>query len=310
MSEDIDFTEIDELMAAMDKDVKIKQSIAAEAEPKKTVVKKKAVKKQPSVVSRRPAVVKPSAKPISEQTKGDYEIIEVKSHTNKKLDDAKIEEPAVEYQPNPKTGKFMDVVHPMSDMSAETRPDRKSPPTVIASNVAAQAIIMVDPGIKPDMESESIDDGPDDTEEVSVTDDDVPEFEIEAFVEEEITVAPVELDEMPDIEPALGPDKVYGDIDMPFLENVTVEKRPLGGGDPSARAIEPSDKLTAGHSDLDPSNSHADNRVKSRKTPARTSKKHKVVSVILYVILILSIILLGVLVGAMAYLSGMLEGLF
>jgi hypothetical protein len=298
MSEDIDFTEIDELMAEMDNDIQTKRAIAVDVSTDEVVIEKKSSAKK----------TKPKVKV---------------SKTKPKTEPEDQPEKPVEYKPNPRVGKFMDMVHPMSDMSIEPRPDRQAPPVVIKKTVAAQAIILVESDIEPDSDviDDAVDDGLDLEENYEIDEVD-SEFDTSVLTKEEDAVEPPEIDEIINMggESTLGVgyDTSYSDLDVPFLENVEVEKRPLGGNVLATNDIEITE--TPQEPKETPSNYNVDTAVpiaksqpdkKDKTTPSKSNKKRsKLGMVMLNIALILSIALLLVIVGFAAYLSGAFEGLF
>ncbi|GHU08750.1 hypothetical protein FACS189431_5600 [Alphaproteobacteria bacterium] len=314
MSEDIDFKEIDDLMAAMDGDAKVEKAIAAEASVDKPVVKKK--------------VSKPKARPAAKAKptpKTDGEIVSVKIHS--KPAPKPEAEPEIEYKPNPKTGHYMDLVHPMSDMTADERPDRKAPPVVIVKTVAAGAINLVSPEATSEIDDEVVEDVLiDELPESEADDDDILAGiidEVDVVVEEETTNEPDELDRLAD-------ELSYDDLETPFLEHVKVEKRPLGGGEPTEREIKLSElakaeenrpvnraREEAADQEFVSDKDHiewASGTKKSSEKPAKPAKpakqkSHGAVNALLYILLIVLLIILGGAIGVLAYFSGLLEGL-
>ena len=312
MSEDIDFAEIDKMMAAMENDTKTKRSIAADVSSDKTVVKKNTAKPRPKMTS----VPKTKKTNDADSKKSMPEIVPVKIGTKPKPEEP---EGPPKILPNPKTGKFMDLVHPMSDMSSEVRPDRKAPPIVVVKTVATQAISMSNTSEQPKDVSESAVV----TEEVvdlSLTvEDALAEFQAEMAEVAEKSIAN-ELGQLRDSVDELADEADYYEFDAPFLENVDVEKRPLGGDSGATTLDDESQKLNSDG----PAKPELDNvgpakkklrkqkkeAGKLAKTQTKRSKKSSGFGTFLNIILVLSIITLGYILGSIAYLSGMLEGLF
>lgn len=312
MSEDIDFAEIDKMMAAMEDDTKTKRSIAADVSGDNTVVKKTTVKPKAKIKSKSKKIVDNTPK---EKTP---EIVAVKIGTKPKTAEKK---PSPRTVPNPKTGKFMDLVHPMSDMSSETRPDRKAPPVVVVKTVASQAISMS--SVVGSIKDEPVATGNlEDALDLGMTvEDALAEFQAEVTDTVEKSLVD-ELDRLQDSTDGSADDMSYHEFDAPFLENVDVEKRPLGG---DAIDDNPADTQPINVGREQKSTPCADeptrfNKKQSRKqrkeaaklakTQAKHSKKHSGLGTFFNIVLVLAIITLGYIVGAIAYLSGMLEGLF
>jgi hypothetical protein len=318
MSEDIDFKEIDDLMAAMSDDAQAKKSIAAEVSADQPVIKKKASepKAKPTAKAKPTTKTKPAPKT-------DGEVVDVKVNSKSAPEpEAELE---VEFKPNPKTGHYMDLVHPMSDMATTERPDRKAPPVVIVKTVAAGAISLVSPDATSDINDPPADEVlVDEPQEPKDDDDDILD---DIIGEVDAIVDAAAADESDDLD-RLADELSYGDLETPFLENVKVEKRPLGGGELEEREIrlkelaEAEENRTINQakeeaadedfiSDKNHTNWASDPKKQPETPPKQPAKKktHGALSVFLYILLIVLLVILGGAIGVLAYFSGLFEGL-
>jgi len=253
MSDDIDFTEIDKLIADMGEDTDVKRAISADTTQMGSIFKKKGAEAKP----------KPRPKTLEVER-----IIVNRSLTGS----------GVQYRPNPKTGRFMDMVRPTSNKPVVVRSEpvtrQASPPTlpppVVTKIVTSQAVLAVEP----------------DNNQSTADDLDIKLDVYEAENSVEATKEPS-----------------YNDIDTPFLSNVKVAKRPLGGGTAISRT---SDLPLDPEADLPPvpekkKNKLAKQQVGVYKAASRTDKLARN-------LLILAGIGLVVIVGLVAYKSGMFKG--
>jgi hypothetical protein len=287
MVSELDFEEIDQVMEDMTNQDGITDAIAADVAKIENVVKKTTKKKvkdnrgnvvknttEKAAVKTGKTAAKSAAKPAEKPVEKVVEKTTEKP-TEKPADDGgeivlvKVKKkPAPEpeeivYQPNPKTGKFMDIVSPLSDMSIQgARPlksdvkNQKNETLLITeTSVVAIAPIVADEddtiekddlvadrerieeaGLDPDaaigdltdqLEEIADDDADDDLDDILQSFDSDTETEVADEVADE---AQDELEKLADI------------LDMPdhteaFLENVEVAKRPLGGGEEAVSSM-------------------------------------------------------------------------
>jgi hypothetical protein len=292
MVNELDFEEIDQVLEDMNNLDGITNAIAEDVAKIDSVVKKttsqkrqkssgnvvknttsKATPKAKKPTPKPPAVAKESVKDSAKDTakdtakntdeppaesQGESVLVKVKK---KPAPEPEIEE--VVFQPNPKTGKFMDIVSPLSDMSIQgTRPLKddvkntsQTPILITETSVVATVTTPVaaedeyiekddkiadrerieEAGLNPDA---AIGDLANQLEDISDDDSSDPLDDIlqsfdggEDGVETEIA---------DDVESDL--EKLADILDIPdhsdaFLENVEISKRPLGGGEEAASVI-------------------------------------------------------------------------
>lgn len=288
MSEDIDFIEIDKLMAEMEEDSRVKKEIA-------TDVEKVASKARQSHGEKLSANIMDVRRPQKQPKKAEHIVV-----TSKK-DEVK----HASQQPH---GKFMDMVHPMSDMTMKVRPDRKAAP--ISVN---QEGIKV--GVSQEQEKPS-------RRAITSVEEVKNMREVSSFVPASKQASSV--DELDDL---MNEIDGYGEIEAPFLENVQVEKRPLGGGEPIRKSIKSNrlaiDDVVDDITDFDKSflddgdeidQGEGENSRLSRSSRStdneKSDKNFSIIDFILKTILVLSIIVLGIVIGWIAYVSGIFEGIF
>jgi len=277
MSEDIDFTEIDRLMSAMDDDVDLKKNIAADAASGESTKRK------------RRAAPKPEPKPLPI---ADPDAVTVKVGPR-----------PTQHQPNPRTGRFMDMVRtPASTPTGPVSGPVAPPPIVVTKVVETQTVAIIDTEPEPELESALV------PEPSSLR----PEPELDLAVDDTSPETGFGLDTiLMDVvdEPAMAADDTdYNSIDTPFLKNVQVEKRPLGGsGTTMSQRPEPTETPAT---KAKPERKSRRERKAERATERTMLPKKTKSSKAMKVILIVTGVLFLAVVGVAAYSSGVFEGIF
>jgi hypothetical protein len=279
MVNELDFEEIDQVLEDMSNLDGITNAIAedvakidnAENVVKKTTPKKsKPVKKNVVKNTTKKAAPKPTpktepkaAKPAPQPKKAEKEnsaedrpgeivMVKVKKQP--------VVEEEIVFQPNPKTGKFMDIVSPLSDMSIQgSRPSKNdvkitteaplllTETSVVATITTPPAEDFIDKedlvadrerieeaGLNPDA---PIGDLADKLEDITEEESDDPLDDILQSLDSQSAAAE---DIADDVDDEL--EKLADILDIPdhsdaFLENVEISKRPLGGGEETASVI-------------------------------------------------------------------------
>ena len=350
MVTELDFEELDDMMEQMDEAQDLTASIAADVAK---VSPKQAAKKPAKKSPKKPAEQKPAGKVVKVTkakvaTNPQKPKLDVKAQTKpmpaKAEEGERVmvrvltqyaeepEEPV--YQPNPKVGKFMDFVSPLSDMSVEgERPNLPTPIIVVeASETTVEVVEEVsddedDEENRERLEKNGLD--PDATVE-EMMDAAEPEDDDE-FLEELMSSLGDDIEEEPEPNEQEGADI----LDMPdrseaFLPEVDIEKRPLGGNavaaameiDPKEAAADKAfaedkpderwleqDKQKPGLSKKEQKKAAklaAKQAKKQPKPQVPHKKKSRVGQAFLYVFLIILLLILGGSLGALAYFSGLI----
>jgi hypothetical protein len=356
MVNELDFEEIDQALEDMSNLDGITNAIAEDVAKIDHVVKnttsKKEKKSSKNVVKNTTKKSKASEKTSSKPKKtsksetketnvdnNDGEIVMVKV---KKKPVPEPEE--VVHQPNPKTGKFMDIVSPLSDMSIKgVRPSKQggdsidevlisetSMVTEVTTVVADNSYMEKDDiildreriegaGLDPDA---AIGDLSDQLEDISSDISEEPFGEIlQSFTSD--TSEKIANEIADDVSDDL--ERLADILDIPdhsdaFLENVSIEKRPLGGESelPSAVAAIDGTRSVANtikdevseksvNNDIDESEKLSENNKKNKKSNKAKSNKSakKSSSTVLYVLLVILFVILGSSLGVLAYFSGL-----
>jgi hypothetical protein len=360
------------MMEEMGGNDNITSAIAADVAKVDDIIKKAPAKtaKAPAA-KKKPVAKKAAAKKSSTQKSGTSETIDVKILTKTRTVKPKT-------VPNPKTGKFMDIISPLSDMSIQgKRPTKGEEPVeeVAEVEVVTSSTVITTNEPESDLLSEleelTVDETDLDSESVGTEVDQPapeaesePELEPESEPESEIEPdLPVEENEESEIlndeDLALGdildnlegmsddtglvpddPDENLENladiVDIPdhseaFLENVEIEKRPLGGGESVASSVGSAsvEKVVNFGSDADEALAdqefikdkptsrwlgiksktkpaqHTNLKAPKKPTEIKPLKAAKKGSATLYVVLIILILILGGAAGALAYFSGL-----
>ncbi|MDR2523924.1 MAG: hypothetical protein LBC95_00030 [Candidatus Nomurabacteria bacterium] len=265
MSDDIDFTKIDKIMAEMEDDKNFVRAVAADVAKSEAAVETKAPTKAKAKTTRKsptkktapkksPAQKKP--RPAAPETEDGGALVKVNILTKSKPE-------IPEVKPNPRTGKYMDLVNPLSDMSIQgDRPGNPLPEIIIVEDEPDDEPVEITTKVIAVVEEVEVDDpdmGPTvgelmDEYEAGADEDDEPEIEPEPTPQPQPDEEPEGADDDPngdrpfdDIMAELGDDDElsFSDLEKPFLENVAVEQRPLGGGDPVVKEINLNELLQA-----------------------------------------------------------------
>jgi hypothetical protein len=386
MIKELNFEEIDQMMEEMGGNDNITSAIAADVAKVDDIIKKTpaktakapAAKKKPIVkkaAAKTPATKSTVAKKSSPKKPSAGEAVDVKILTKTQPVETKT-------IPNPKTGKFMDIVSPLSDMSIQgKRPTKGEEPTKEVAEVEVITSSTVVATIDDEPESEDLlseleeltvdetdlDDKPIETEvdqpasEAESEPEVEPESELKSEIEPDLPVEENEESEILDDEDmALGdildnlegmsddtglvPDdpgenleNLADIVDIPdhseaFLENVEIEKRPLGGGESVVSSVgsasvekvvnfgddaaeevadqefikdKPTPKWLESKPKVKSSQPVADSKTSKKPAKLKPPKVAKKGSATLYVVLIILILILGGAAGALAYFSGL-----
>ena len=361
MVTDLDFEEIDDLMGQMSDAQDLTEAIVADvAKITQKSPTKKASRKKSTPKSTSPKKDEVMTKPEPKNT-----VENVVVETNISNDDAKqkestikedvgikdpipkdndgtkvsvrvltkyIEEPKTPvYKPNPKTGRFMDIVNPNNDMTIHAK---KTPaPTIIP----VATIVETSETIIEMVEDKDV------VEDSSTNEDDRERIEKnglnpDATIEQMMEIAEPSdnddfLDEImnnlgEDIEEDLSEtnsDNNVADIlSFPdrsdaFLSELDIEKRPIGGS-AVANTVMPveENKITADETfvDTDTNNENTISKKEQKKinknlkkqakyTNKKPQKKSKAGQALLYIALIILLVIFGSALGALAYFSGL-----